>query len=141
MLAGAGGLEAELFVDLEIAGLDADASGDRPGAVRVRQRRDASVGAPIRNGSSSSLRTTVSSSGLSGRTGCGSRGRSSSTTANAAIPSPRPVKPSCSLVVALTLTSPIGHARSVERLRRIASMCGARRGFSHTTVTSALASA
>src|SRR5690606_29265356 len=48
----------------------------------------------------------------------------SSTTAIAAMPSARPVKPSFSLVVALMLTSSMPMLRSAARLTRIACACG-----------------
>ncbi len=47
---------------------------------------------------------------------------SSSTTASAAIPSPRPVKPRCSVVVALTLIRPLSTCRSAAIAVRMASM-------------------
>src|SRR5262245_24912225 len=52
----------------------------------------------------------------------------SSTTASAAMPSPRPTKPSFSVVLALTLTASTAMPRSAARLARIAGMCGAMRG-------------
>src|SRR5690606_34715394 len=64
--------------------------------------------------------------------------RSSSATAWAAMPSPRPVKPRRSLVVALTLTAPTPTSRSAATWVRIASRCGASLGASQTTTLSTL---
>src|SRR6185503_19107702 len=64
--------------------------------------------------------------------------RSKSATAWAARPSPRPVKPSLSVVVARTLTSPPPSAS--ESRRRISPRCAAMRGSSPTSTQSALTS-
>src|SRR4249919_592590 len=64
--------------------------------------------------------------------------RTSNTAACAAIPSPRPVKPSFSLVVALTLTASRSIPRSAASRSRIAGACGPTLGRSQTTVMSAL---
>src|SRR5438874_2124395 len=61
-------------------------------------------------------------------------------TACAARPSPRPVKPRPSVVVARTATSFGSTSRAAARRRRISSRCGARRGSSPTRTTSAFAS-
>src|SRR5690606_4659430 len=60
-------------------------------------------------------------------------------TAMAAMPSPRPVKPSFSLVVALTLTRPASTCRSAARVSLIARAWGPIFGRSQMTVMSALA--
>jgi hypothetical protein len=65
-------------------------------------------------------------------------GASSSTTAKAAIPSPRPVKPMRSVVVALTLTRSGGQPRSAARISRMAGYRAASRGRWATRVRSAL---
>src|SRR5205085_5888273 len=54
----------------------------------------------------------------------GAHAFASSTTACAAMPSPRPVKPSFSVVVALTLTCARAAPRSAASAARIASTCG-----------------
>src|SRR5690606_37270310 len=61
-----------------------------------------------------------------------------STTAWAAMTSPRPVKPNRSLVVALTLTAPTPMSRSAAMCSRMRSSCGASRGASQTTTLSTL---
>src|SRR5690606_6484783 len=66
--------------------------------------------------------------------------RTSRHTACAAMPSPRPVKPSFSLVVALTLTASTSTPVSLAISARIASACGPTLGRSQTTVMSALPS-
>ena len=57
-------------------------------------------------------------------------------TACAAIPSPRPVKPSCSVVVALTLTRSAGRPSSPATRATIAARCGPILGCSQIRVTS-----
>lgn len=57
----------------------------------------------------------------------------------AAIPSPRPVNPRCSVVVALTLTQLSGIWRSAAMFERMAGMCGAILGACAMIVTSMLA--
>src|SRR5258706_6392511 len=63
---------------------------------------------------------------------------SMSATASAAMPSPRPMKPSCSVVVALMLTAPGATPRSAAILPTMRAMCGAMRGVSATMVASTL---
>src|SRR5581483_7680029 len=114
VLAGAVGREAQIFVDEEILGRRPQRSAKRRPAVRERQ--------------------------LGGRVHAHSA-FASSTTASAAMPSPRPVKPRPSLVVALTLMLPASQFRSPARVARIAAACGATFGRSQITVMSALPTA
>ena len=58
--------------------------------------------------------------------------------ASAAMPSPRPVKPRRSVVVAFTLTSTASQPRSAAMLARIAGTCGASFGACATIVASTL---
>src|SRR5690606_37508955 len=66
--------------------------------------------------------------------------RTSRATAWAAIPSPRPVKPSFSLVVALTLTASRSTSQVSAMRWRISAACGPTLGRSQTMVMSALPS-
>ena len=52
------------------------------------------------------------------------------------MPSPLPVKPICSSVLALTLTAPTGSASTSAIRARIEAMCGASFGAWQTTVLS-----
>src|SRR5690606_28566940 len=61
-------------------------------------------------------------------------------TACAAMPSPRPVKPSVSVVVALTLITSSPTPSAAAMAARIAATCGPTRGCSQTMVMSALPS-
>lgn len=54
--------------------------------------------------------------------------REMSVTAHTSQPSPRPTKPKCSVVVALTLTQSTEMPKTRERLSRISAMCGASLG-------------
>src|SRR5579883_860042 len=65
-------------------------------------------------------------------------GRSISATAEQAIPSPRPVKPNPSVVVALTLTCEMSRRRCSARCARIAGIWGANLGRSAMIVASTL---
>src|SRR5690606_548865 len=114
LLALAAGLEAEVFVHLEILDLH----------TQLRGQHGITVGAKIRR--------------VVRGFGAHSPPRRSRTTACAAMPSPRPVKPSRSLVVALTLTAPTGMPRSSAMHSRMAMTCGASFGRSQTTTLSRL---
>src|SRR5690606_28572846 len=61
-------------------------------------------------------------------------------TACAAMPSPRPVEPSFSVVVALTLIAPSSTPSAAAMAARMAPTCGPIRGCSQTMVMSALPS-
>ena len=79
---------------------------------------------------------------------CGNDGRwagvhafTNSTFASAAMPSPRPAKPRCSVVVALTLTCSARALQSAATFCSICLTCGARRGACAMSVASMLPSA
>src|SRR5690606_26338836 len=66
-------------------------------------------------------------------------GRRTVAVAIAAMPSPRPMKPSFSIVVAFTLTRPASMPAIAAMFRRIASACGAIFGASQSSVASSSA--
>ncbi len=107
--------------------------------LRARRRRHDRAGALPSHVANGAARATANGSAFERRRSASAgNGRiaTSSTVASAAMPSPRPAKPSRSVVVALTLTCPTSHARSAAMLARIAGTCGASFGACAITVVS-----
>ncbi len=102
----------------------------RAAARRARRRCRARAGGRGRRQSRRRWRTGVS--------WLSSPGRATVAVASAAMPSRRPMKPRRSMVVALTATRAGVVPRSSAMRARMASACGAMRGASASSVTSAL---
>ncbi len=103
-------LEAELLLDLEIPGLHPQPA--------PAQRCPVDPGQVLKGDADGRRRERIPGPvGRFGRTHS-----DNSTTARAAIPSPRPVKPICSVVVALTFTRCESQPRSEARVSRMAGM-------------------
>jgi hypothetical protein len=118
MIALAAGGESEFFIDTKVA----EFLFDNGAALRLAKR----------------VRKRVEWQEVVGRARLTHSQASSKTTAWQAIPSPRPIAPSCSVVVALTLTRSRGALSAAAILEHIASLCGASLGNCATTVISAL---